>query len=580
MAQVLAAIAGFRIRKQREAKPARRRITSPAAIRETVEVLVTVLILVFLLRTFEVQAFVIPTGSLAPTLLGRHKSVVCPQCGYPYQVSAAGEVNSANGAAFGPDYRVEECTCPMCRYAVDVGPDNPQGKNYPSLGGERVLVSMFAYQIAQPQRWDIAPFKYPGAASTNYIKRIVGLPGETVRISHGDLLIRRNGQRQFRIARKPPHKILAMLHPVYDNDYASPAIIERGWPARWQPWPAAGDSSGDWVASEDGRSFHTDGSSAGEAWLRYQHFVPSPADWRRLQSNTLPTASAPRPQLIDDFCGFNVGRSHRAIALSGLPGLESVGLHWVGDLAVQCTLEVQSRSGEAVFELVEGGRRMQCRIDVATGVGRLSIRGLDGFEPKASTSVRGPGRYRIRFANVDDQLTLWVDGSVVDFDAATTYAPLNNTRPRPADLSPVGIASRGAALRISHLRLWRDVYYIADRRGGAGMLLTDFDPLALPFRLTPDDVARFLSDPGRWRAFEARRSADFALGGDQFLMLGDNSPRSKDSRLWEREGFEYYVARRLLLGKALLVIWPHSPSTIPGTSLPCFPNIRRMRSVQ
>ncbi len=91
---------------------------------------------------------------------------------------------------------------------------------------------------------------------------------------------------------------------------------------------------------------------------------------------------------------------------------------------------------------------MQCRIDVATGRARLSIGGLDDFGPEAATDVRGPGTYLIRFANVDDQLFLWVDGDVVEFDASTAYPydETGNTRPRPTDLSPVGIASSGAAL--------------------------------------------------------------------------------------------------------------------------------------
>ena len=51
----------------------------------------------------------------------------------------------------------------------------------------------------------------------------------------------------------------------------------------------------------------------------------------------------------------------------------------------------------------------------------------------------------------------------------------------------------------------------------------------------------------------------------QFLMLGDNSAASKDSRLWEQDSeypggppLEYYVRRDLLLGKALFIYWPHS----------------------
>src|SRR6187431_1449426 len=60
--------------------------------RETVEALVVAFILALLVRGFEAEAFVIPTGSMAPTLMGRHKEIACPQCGYVYKVNASEEV--------------------------------------------------------------------------------------------------------------------------------------------------------------------------------------------------------------------------------------------------------------------------------------------------------------------------------------------------------------------------------------------------------------------------------------------------------------------------------------------------------
>ena len=59
------------------------------ATRETIESLAMALVLAMLLRGFAAEAFVIPTGSMAPTLMGRHKDVTCPQCGYQYQVGAS-----------------------------------------------------------------------------------------------------------------------------------------------------------------------------------------------------------------------------------------------------------------------------------------------------------------------------------------------------------------------------------------------------------------------------------------------------------------------------------------------------------
>ncbi|MCA9116417.1 MAG: S26 family signal peptidase, partial [Planctomycetaceae bacterium] len=71
------------------AEPAGRR---QDAFRETVESIVIAFILAFLFRTFEAEAFVIPTGSMAPTLMGRHKDIRCEECGFWYQVGASTEI--------------------------------------------------------------------------------------------------------------------------------------------------------------------------------------------------------------------------------------------------------------------------------------------------------------------------------------------------------------------------------------------------------------------------------------------------------------------------------------------------------
>ncbi len=67
--------------------------------RDTVEAIVVAFILTLVVRGFEAQAFVIPTGSMAPTLMGRHKEIACPQCGFVYAVNASEEVETRADAA-------------------------------------------------------------------------------------------------------------------------------------------------------------------------------------------------------------------------------------------------------------------------------------------------------------------------------------------------------------------------------------------------------------------------------------------------------------------------------------------------
>ena len=49
-------------------------------------------------------------------------------------------------------------------------------------------------------------------------------------------------------------------------------------------------------------------------------------------------------------------------------------------------------------------------------------------------------------------------------------------------------------------------------------------------------------------------------------MLGDNSAKSKDGRLWGPD--DYWVPRELLIGKALFIYWPHSWNEIPVRQYP------------
>lgn len=55
--------------------------------------------------------------------------------------------------------------------------------------GQYLIVSKLAYWLKAPERGDIMVFHPPNGQSDDYIKRIVGLPGEQVRISGGEVLV-------------------------------------------------------------------------------------------------------------------------------------------------------------------------------------------------------------------------------------------------------------------------------------------------------------------------------------------------------------------------------------------------------
>ena len=130
------------------------------AVRETIESVVIALVLAFLFRSFEAEAFVIPTGSMADTLKGRHKDVVCQQCGYEHQVGDSEHPGDPTPVTGG--------ICPLCRYPNQY---DLQNRDYSSFTGDRILVSKFIYDFHEPDRWDVIVFKFPENAKQNYIDR-------------------------------------------------------------------------------------------------------------------------------------------------------------------------------------------------------------------------------------------------------------------------------------------------------------------------------------------------------------------------------------------------------------------------
>jgi signal peptidase I len=74
------------------------------------------------------------------------------------------------------------------RVRVDGFSMNPTLQN-----GEYILVNRLAYKTGQPERGDIIVFSYPADEGQDLIKRVIGLPGETVKIGDGAVTI--NGQQ-------------------------------------------------------------------------------------------------------------------------------------------------------------------------------------------------------------------------------------------------------------------------------------------------------------------------------------------------------------------------------------------------
>ncbi len=538
--------------------------------RDFVEQIVVAVLLAILIRGFNAEAFVIPTGSMAPTLKGRHKEVTCPQCRDVFTINASEEteayLNSTPGAR-----AAEAAVCGNCRFASATGDE-------PSFKGDRILVMKFPYELpflpgsGGPQRWDVVVFHYPEKPEQNYIKRLVGLPGEELRIYRGNLFVRPNGSDEaFQVARKPLSRLKAMAMLVNDDRHRATLLKDRPEWLRWK---------GDGFEEEVGKEgvFTSKGDRKVPTVLTYRHVVPDPEQWNEIAARR-PLSRPARASLITDFYSYN--GSTTAMPYDPLAAWRQS--DWVGDLLLDFDLRVDKAEGTARVELVEAGVRNRCELDLATG--KATLYHGEAKLGEAPTRVAGPGRYAITFANVDDRLTLTVDGRAPFGDGlAYDDGPDAPALPTSADLEPARIVADGAPVAVSGLVLRRDIYYTQDPRYPDCQIHPPPAPFeAAASRGLAEVVHMFdvLSDPAKFAPLMAgsQPGQSYPIRPGHYMMMGDNSPRSSDGRAWGRldrdwddERARWEVPRSLLIGRAFFVYWPHGIPLWPKIEL--FPGIR------
>jgi Signal peptidase, peptidase S26 len=521
---------------------------------------------------------------MAPTLMGRHKEITCPQCGYVYPVNASEES--------GPVYWG---VCANCRFQLRV-------ESEPYFKGDRILVMKFPYDLptlpgaGRPGRWDVVVFKYPEKPEVNYIKRLVGLPDEDLRIEYGDILRRPRGSQQpYQKVRKPLKHQQAMQMLVYDDAYRPRALADL---PQWRRWAAT--TPGTWAEDDAEPGIYSVSTASDADWaeLRYRHLVPDPKQWEAILAGARLTQE-PRPTLITDFYSYNTNLNPQGYR----SGYDLPEPHWVGDLTLSFQLQVTAPTGQVRIDLVDGGVVNRCEIDLTTGLATLSRGGKPLGQPRPS-GVRGTGAFDIAWANVDDRLTLWVDGRT-PFGEGVVYddGPAAHPSPTAADLDPAGVGVRGTAARVSGLVLKRDIYYtLKPGEADYGVIWTLVPNQATDPAGRVAEVFDLLADPARFGRITELPPSDFAIGPGRYMMMGDNSPRSKDSRGWNRRdqmnpdfpalGWDpdprqsWEVPERLLIGKAFFVYWPHGKPFGPDIPLnrdfriPFRPYLERMKWIR
>ncbi|TWT86775.1 Signal peptidase I [Pseudobythopirellula maris] len=128
--------------------------------------IVTVLFVLLVSKPYFFEGFTPSTNSMAPTLLGEHSWQDCPVCGAP-----------AYGSLFGDRSRRRRPVKIICdQFHVT--------QSYAALTEGRSDRVFFAKYL-RPSRWDMVVFRPPSNPATFFVKRLVGMPGETITIKDG-----------------------------------------------------------------------------------------------------------------------------------------------------------------------------------------------------------------------------------------------------------------------------------------------------------------------------------------------------------------------------------------------------------
>jgi len=551
------------------------------SVKETIVSIIVALIMAFIFRAFIVEAFVIPTGSMAPTLYGAHGTIVCEDCGKEFAYGLKDLGDTRNASLVGPGV---PAVCPNCAHPNTNLKINDRARNPET--GDRILVLKWPFDLGieslGPARWDVTVFKDPSDGTTNFIKRMVGLPNEVLSIIDGDVytvptselsprvletleslrhekFLRRTGQRtdmlrrtpgfvlneldrKLTIARKTPEAQEALWFLVYDHDYP-PRDPDRDQP-RWRA--RAGEDSG-W--------------RTGERRLRFEEqdiendFVEIVGKQIRA-TNSYNVFTRLPPEVSDQRVRFVLTSLNGAGAVR--IRLKRINRVFYASIGADGTLALSEKSD---------GKTLSGPIDLKKRMAPLEV-----GKP-----------IEVSFENVDYRLALRVRGEEVlatslDPTDAHYYGPfLKSIRKGPlrgrgfAATSP-RLYAKGGAFELAHVVVERDEYYYHE--GIHGVLN------ALPW--APKDG---------WASPES----PILLREGEYFMLGDNTSASKDSRLWDVEGPHLVdagekfqlgtVPRDQLIGKAFFVYWP-SPTRvswldwIPVLRGSVIPDVGRMRWIR
>jgi len=487
--------------------------TTAESIANTFEWLITAFILAFVFRAFVLEAFRIPTGSMADTLMGDHFCVRCTECGYSYEYNFNPYIqkNYQTSVGGGLYKLVPSPRCPSCGYYEKAN------TVVPKANGDRILVFKCLYQFVEPKRWDVIVFKNPTGPKENYIKRLIGKPGETVEIIDGDIYI------DGKLVRKPPKVQEEMWLPVYNNNYQPIQPMESRFNEHAWHQPFTNDMNSEWK------------------------FNPSRPTEFALESE---------PEKINTmFYDTLKGNNFQACYAYGDPRFYRY-QPYCSDLMMKFYAKRGNKDGVIGIGFTKYQTLYKARYDSA---GLMIIEKIDSagksieLAKKQIAPVRQDKDFFVRFSDADHLLVFEIDGQKLTYDLGIGKDDMGQ---RLSDIEPKAVIFGSGKLTVGNVELYRDIHYLSTRPD------------------SKDEVLR----AGEGNPFTLGANEYFAMG-DNSPDSADSRLWSVEGI--GNNGTSYrmgIVPRDYLVGKAFFVYWP-SGFRAGNSRIALIPNAGKLRFI-
>ena len=350
-------------------------------------------------------------SSMSPGMVGEHYLARCDACEFEFKC----DIEQAN--------QRRHLVCPNCGNQIE---RTTCEKRKPDV----VDVQLSDYTI---ERWDVVAFQMPPKETPTEkevagIKRVVGLPGESIEFRGGNLVA--NGS----IVRKNLAQQKGMRLLVYDTRYR---------PKHSRHWAIPDGSK--WKLG-DTFEFNPNGSNDAIEWFGFRG--------QKNYSHSIDENLTQESANIEDFYAFNQSLSRD--------------LHPMDEIFVTMDVRV-SEDSILAWRFNHRGTIFEFQID--TQHGTLQVKSTDSKIPATSVplgELLPNSKLIVEFSSIDLQLQAWVNGtSLFHHELSETDAPIAR------ELLKFGAANNRVVF--DRIRIWRDLYYFPDEnsRSSAPMRVSE-----------------------------------------------------------------------------------------------------------